>query len=56
MILENALTRAGSHAEHTSTRGGMMIYLLVFLIPTVALLAWAATLGRKRRLAPGLTG
>ena len=36
-------------ALSTSTGGVVMIYLLLFLIPVVALLAWAARLDRKRR-------
>jgi hypothetical protein len=32
-----------------STRGVVMIYLLFFLVPIVALLAWAARLDWKRR-------
>jgi hypothetical protein len=33
----------------TTTRGVVMIYLLLFLIPIAALLAWAARLDWKRR-------
>jgi len=33
----------------TATRGVVMIYLLLFLIPIVALLVWAARLDWKRR-------
>ena len=33
----------------TSTRGVVMIYLLFLLIPIIALVAWAAAWGRKRR-------
>ena len=33
----------------TSAGGVVMIYLLLFWIPIVALLAWAARLDRKRR-------
>ena len=33
----------------TATRGVVMIYLLLFLIPVVALLVWAARVDRKRR-------
>jgi hypothetical protein len=36
-------------ALSTSTRGVVMIYLLLFLTPIVALLAWAARLDWKRR-------
>ena len=33
----------------TAAGGVVMIYLLLFLIPIAALLAWAARLDRKRR-------
>ena len=33
----------------TATRGVVMIYLLLFLIPMTALLGWAARLGWTRR-------
>ena len=36
-------------ALRIAARGIVMIYLLLFLIPIVALLAWAARLGWKRR-------
>jgi len=36
-------------ALSTSTRGAVMIYLLLLLTPIVALLAWAARLDWKRR-------
>ena len=41
--------RINSCAEHTSTRGVAMIYLLFLLIPLVALLVWAAMYDWKRR-------
>ena len=46
MILGDTFTHA--HAEHLH-RGVVMIYLLLFLIPIVAVLAWAARLDRNRR-------
>jgi hypothetical protein len=33
----------------TSTRGVVMMYLLLFLIPIAAVLAWAGRVDRKRR-------
>ena len=45
MTLESSFTLA--HTEHH--RGVTMIYLLLFLIPIVALLGRAARLGWKRR-------
>ena len=46
MILENLFARV--HAERLR-QGVVMIYLLLFLAPIVALLAWAARVDWKRR-------
>ena len=46
MILGNSFARV---TLSTSTRGVVMIYLLFFLIPIGALLAWAARVDWKRR-------
>jgi hypothetical protein len=46
MILGNASARA--HAEHLH-QGVVMIYLLFFLVPIGAVLAWAARVDWKRR-------
>jgi hypothetical protein len=42
MILGSTFTRVTSHADRTSTRGAMKIYLPFLLVPVAALLAWAA--------------